>query len=223
MPGFAAAGSQRRFCAAVTAVAALAAVLSSAWTGAALSNEAAPAGSTLYLVTLEGGAASNHAGPADAAYRDTLRLRQDRVLAAVGAPAPIYRWTTALDGFAVQLTPTQAHDIVAVPGVDSVEPNAVRRLAAAPSSAGASAAVAEPATRRRRCRDRTGRLRSRPGQPRLCHGSGPGQRRARILRHLRGGRGLARQRMLQQTRRRALVRRRLRLGQPPQHLFAVPP
>ncbi len=144
MPGVTAAGSQRRFCAAVTVLAALTATLSGAWIGAAQSAEAAPTGPTIYLVTLEGGAASNHAGPADAAYQDSLRLRQNRVLAAVGAPAPIYRWTTALDGFAVQLTSTQAHDIEAVPGVDSVERNEVRRLAAVPSSAGASAAIAEP-------------------------------------------------------------------------------
>lgn len=142
MRRFAAARSLRRLGAAATTAAALAAVLSGGLTGAAHSYPATPAEPALYLVTLDGGAASSYHGSLDsAAYRDTLRVQQDLVLAAVDAPAPAYRWTSALNGFAVQLTPTQARDLVLVPGVDSVEHNAVRRVAAAPSSTSATTAV----------------------------------------------------------------------------------
>ena len=43
-----------------------------------------------------------------AAFRAAARADQDATLAAVGAGAPVYRWTTALNGYAVRLTPAQA-------------------------------------------------------------------------------------------------------------------
>lgn len=91
----------------------------------------APAATShLYLVTLS--------GPGTAGYRGDLtrvgfaahqRLRQDSLLATVGSPAPVYRWTTALDGFAVRLTDAQARTLASRAAVVSVERNAVRRVA----------------------------------------------------------------------------------------------
>lgn len=56
--------------------------------------------------------------------------RQERVLNAVGAPDPDYRWHTALDGVAVDLTADQAARLRADPAVELVEPNRVLALAA---------------------------------------------------------------------------------------------
>ncbi|MGZ6793079.1 MAG: S8 family serine peptidase, partial [Mycobacteriales bacterium] len=58
-----------------------------------------------------------------------LRHGQDELLAGVGAPAPVYRWTTALDGFAVRLSPAQAAGLSTDPRVALVERSSVRRLA----------------------------------------------------------------------------------------------
>ena len=223
MPRVAAAGSQRRFCAAVTAVAALTAVLSGAWTGAAH----VPRGDADWTDPL-----SRHArGGRGLQPRRPGRRRLPRHPPAPAGPGPGCSGSPRSD-LQVDHRPRRLRRATDAEPGPRHRGSAGRRLGRAQrrSPAGRGALVRRgecgnrgTATRRRRCRDRTGRLRSRPGQPRLCHGSGPGQRRARILRHLRGGRGLARQRLLQQTRRRALVRRRLRHGQPPQHLFAVPP
>ncbi|WP_395659532.1 S8 family serine peptidase [Nocardioides sp.] len=77
----------------------------------------------LYLVTLEAPAADGLLG--------ALRARgdQDAVLAAVGGPTPVYRWTTALNGVAVRLTADQAAELRSDPGVALVERDTVRRLA----------------------------------------------------------------------------------------------
>jgi hypothetical protein len=84
----------------------------------------------LYLVTLE--------GPGTAGLRgvlpdllDQVRLvdQQDAVLDAVGSGAPVRRWTTALNGFAVHLTRAEAAALRADPRVALVEENDVRPLA----------------------------------------------------------------------------------------------
>ncbi len=90
--------------------------------------QAAPR-TALYLVTLDSpGTAAGRTGPA-VVGRLRLSLQQDAVLARVGAPAPTYRWTTALNGVAVELTPAQARELATVDRVAAVEQNAVRPLA----------------------------------------------------------------------------------------------
>ncbi len=87
--------------------------------------------SRLYLVTFEGPGTAGYAGPLSAAgYRIVLSVRQDAALDAVGGPVPVYRWTTALSGLAVDLTPGQASSLRRQPGVDAVQENEVRRLTA---------------------------------------------------------------------------------------------
>ncbi|MCW2794062.1 MAG: vpr 1 [Nocardioides sp.] len=90
----------------------------------------------LYLVTL--------AGPGEAGYRGVLphsmhqlelRREQNLVLGSVQAPPPVYRWTTALNGFAVRLSRSQATELAANPDVALVERNVVRRLAGSAASA----------------------------------------------------------------------------------------
>ena len=84
----------------------------------------------LYLVTLEGPGTAGDRGIVPTALRELqLRHAQDAALASVGAPEPVYRWTTALNGFAVELTPDQAEALAAEPEVALLEENAVRRLA----------------------------------------------------------------------------------------------
>ena len=67
--------------------------------GTAPGQAAEDATTTLQLVTLTGPGTS-----AGASAADTLVARQDAVLASIGSPATTYRWTTALNGFAADLT-----------------------------------------------------------------------------------------------------------------------
>ncbi|GAB2457021.1 hypothetical protein GCM10027062_41400 [Nocardioides hungaricus] len=77
----------------------------------------------LYLVTLEGPAATGPLG------RVAARAEQDAVLATVGSPAPVYRWTTALNGVAVRLDPADAAALARNEAVALVERDTVRPLA----------------------------------------------------------------------------------------------
>ena len=87
-------------------------------------------GSRLFLVTLRAPGSTSYAGPLGAAgYQALLSARQDQVLAAVDAPLPLYRWTAALSGVAVELTDVQARMLLDDPAVVSVEENSVRPLA----------------------------------------------------------------------------------------------
>ena len=95
-------------------------------------------GTTVHLVTLEGPGVAGYRGSATVeARRQALRDVQDDVLADLGAATPVYRWTTALNGFAVALTPADAERLRGDHRVQLVEENAVRRLAggAPPASA----------------------------------------------------------------------------------------
>ena len=84
----------------------------------------------VHLVTLEGPGLAGYRGAASAeAHRRLLRETQDDVLADAGVGAPVYRWTTALNGFAVALTRAQVDRLLSDPRVERVEENAVRRLA----------------------------------------------------------------------------------------------
>ena len=85
----------------------------------------------LYLVTLSGPGVTGTPGPeTGSAARARLRAAQDTTLASVGAGEPVYRWTEALNGYAVELTSAQAANLAADPAVALVEPNEVRPLAA---------------------------------------------------------------------------------------------
>ena len=120
-------------CALAVALAALPSVASA--------DEPAAEVTDLYLVALDGpGAAGDRGGATARSFREAARAQQDATLAGVGAPPPVYRWTTALNGYAVRLTADQARTLAADPAVASVEPDAVRRLAAAPPGRRAASA-----------------------------------------------------------------------------------
>ncbi len=94
-------------------------------------DEAAPTDPTsLTLVTLTGPGTS--AGTRESA---DLLARQDSVLAAIGAGEPVYRWTTALNGFAMHLGAAQLAALDTQPGIAAVEADEVRPLAGRASTA----------------------------------------------------------------------------------------
>lgn len=81
--------------------------------------QAAEGDNALHLVTLRPGTSTQVA---------------DTVLDSVGAPEPTYRWSHALDGFAVRLTSRQANDLRSKAAVDFVESDRRQRVASAPAS-----------------------------------------------------------------------------------------
>ncbi|MGZ5398580.1 MAG: S8 family serine peptidase [Nocardioides sp.] len=92
----------------------------------------------MHLVTFEGAGTAGYRGPlTDAGYRSVLTGQQDAALTVAGVAAPVYRWTTALSGVAVELTPEQAEALRNAPRVQAVEENAVRTLAATSAPAAA--------------------------------------------------------------------------------------
>ena len=114
-----------------------------------------PPGRTLYLVTLDGPGTAGYARPAaglDPARRCSSNSRR-RCSRRSDATHPVYRWTTALNGFAAELTPDQAEalrgDAARRPGREERGPAAGRRArrrgrsraAAAPPRGGAGVVV----------------------------------------------------------------------------------
>lgn len=93
----------------------------------------------LQLVTLTG---AGTAGTTQS--RAALLARQDRVLAGLPGVEPVYRWTTALNGFAVSLSAEQADAVASDPQVALVEPDDVRRMASAPAARTAPTAPTAP-------------------------------------------------------------------------------
>jgi minor extracellular serine protease Vpr len=89
---------------------------------------------SLHLVTLAGAGVGARTGQDAALARELIGRRQDRTLRVVGAEEPVYRWSDALNGYAVRLTPGQAADLEADPEVLAVEPATRRPLAAAPAA-----------------------------------------------------------------------------------------
>jgi hypothetical protein len=84
----------------------------------------------IVLVVLRGAGTAGYLGPLPRPeYRDVLLATQDDVLEGVDAE-PVYRWTTALNGFAASLTPEEVELVEADPAVTEVERNAVLPLSA---------------------------------------------------------------------------------------------
>lgn len=99
----------------------------------------------LHLVTLRGPGTAGGTTPAG-----ELMDAQDATLAEVGSPSPVYRFTTALNGYAVPLTEEQAETLTDTPGVALVEPNDVRRMAGLGAATSASLLAAPPVRARGR-------------------------------------------------------------------------
>ena len=102
----------------------------------------APASGPLTLVTLRG--AGTAAGAREAA---ALLARQDALLAAIGAGEPVYRWTTALNGFAAELTDDQVAVLSDQPGVATIEADRIRPLTGRTTTAGVRGVAASPRLR----------------------------------------------------------------------------
>ncbi len=138
----AARGTRRALTAAVASLVGLGLAAALPVPTSAASDAATPAASDteLYLVTLDGPGLAGVDDPLPAAWTAlALRVERERVLKLVGSPEPLYTWTTALNGFAVRLTDDEADDLRADPAVALVEPDAVRRVAAAETPAAAGA------------------------------------------------------------------------------------
>ena len=101
----------------------------------------------VYVVTLDGAPAAVNAGtrprdgrrfdrtrPAVASYVAGLVDRQDQVVHALGDPTVLYRYTTALDGFAATLTTEQVKQVRAMAGVALVERSTKQHLDRTPAS-----------------------------------------------------------------------------------------
>ena len=135
----------RRQGAAALCVAVAAVGLSGLGHAASADSSSAPADddTALYLVTLPGPGTSRTGGvlPSEV-LSEWMRSAQDQVLASVEAEEPVYRWTTALSGFAVRLTVEQADLLTADPRVALVERDRMLHLAGVPASGAAGAATA---------------------------------------------------------------------------------
>ena len=207
--------------AAVVAVAGL--VVSSASTAVATSSVGSSAPTdreALYLVTLRGaGSSGSTALVPRRALESAMLAEQDDLLRSVDGGPVVYRWTTALNGFAARLTAAQADDLAASDQVSLVERDDVRPLAAAPSRGLDGSGVGGARARPRGCGHdhRRGRHRAGDRQPALR--PHPPERTGRRVLRLRDRARLAGQRLQRQGRRRPMVRRRLRARPPalPRH------
>ncbi|MGA8845727.1 MAG: S8 family serine peptidase [Nocardioides sp.] len=123
----------------VTSLAASFALLAGTFVGTFADESASAAGpdaAQVYLVTLRGAGTAGADTLVPTALRSARMLdEQDVTLQSVDAPEPLYRWTTALNGYAVQLSSTQAASLESDLSVASVEPNEVRTLAGVDTAA----------------------------------------------------------------------------------------
>jgi hypothetical protein len=100
----------------------------------------------LYLVTLTGPGTTGMAMPADVISL-WMQTAQDEVLGSVDAPEPVYRWTTALSGVAVELTADQATRLAFDSRVALVEKDRLLHLAGTTSSASSASSAPAKTTR----------------------------------------------------------------------------
>ncbi|WP_370249382.1 S8 family serine peptidase [Nocardioides sp.] len=132
--------------AALLALAACLATLLSAPAGPARAEDGAAAADAteLYLVVFDDPRVPTQPDPTLRALLTALaQRRQQTVLAEVGGPEVVYRYTRALNGVAVRLDDAQARALALDPAVRAVERNRVLPLAGV--RAGAGTAVAAPA------------------------------------------------------------------------------
>ncbi len=103
---------------------------------------AAREGGDLYLVTLQGPGTAGSSALLPRSLREARMLaQQDASLRAVEAADPLYRWTTALNGYAVRLTTEQVEGLESDLTVASVERNEVRSLTAVAGASDAADAL----------------------------------------------------------------------------------
>lgn len=104
----------------------------------------------LHLVTLDGPGTTGHRGNAGhGELVERMQHQQEELLDLVDAPEPVYQWTTALNGFAVELDADQAQVLASDPRVTRVEENEVRRLSTlTPAAEAPHAAASAPAAGR---------------------------------------------------------------------------
>ena len=195
---------------------ALAAALVTPWSfvpSSGADDEPSP-GTDLYLVTLRSPGTSGYDGSLPLPeYRSAMLTQQDRLLDQVGDDDPVYRWTTALNGFAVHLTTLEAGRLAAQPQVRLVERDTVRPVTGAAAPATAPVSVDRlPAAGEggRGHRDRLRRHRRAPAEPGLRLPLRPGAAPAQLPRVVRAGRQLGPLGLQRQDHRRPLLRRRVR-------------
>src|SRR5688500_6272784 len=124
----------------------LAAAVVTPWTFVPSSgaDDDAPPGADLYLVTLQSPGTTGYDGPRPVRdYRESLLAQQDRLLDRVDEGGePVYRWTTALNGFAVHVPTLEAGRLAAQPEVRLVERDSVRPVTGSGTPATAHRPVA---------------------------------------------------------------------------------
>ncbi len=208
---------------------------------------AAPPAASYAATRPTGGARFDRTRPAVTAYTDRLGAEQDRVVHALGDPAVLYRYTTALNGFAATLTSDQVragpghpgrharraqHQAARRPGADQRRSRAGRRQQLArpprPRRAGRRLGAARrPAARRARGRGRRRGHRHLAGQPQLQRPAAAHPRHRtpapRLPRRLRRGRGVGARGLQRQGRLRPLVRQRVRRGERRRRGVPLPP
>ena len=183
--------------------------------------DAAAGDTSLYLVTLEGAGQAGYHGPLPSwVHRSVLLETQDEVLDEIGVEAPLYQWTSALNGFAAELTPGQAETLRGDERVVLVEKNAVRPLAGAP---GAGAGLGRTHPRHGGAGQVIGMVDTGIWPRELAVRPGPRARSspARLPRRVRRRRCLGARRLQRQGDRRPVVRRRIRTGRRAQLVVAV--
>ncbi len=115
--------------------------------GGAAGDSAAATTAGVYVVTMSAPGAAAHprtrprdgerfdrTRPSVADYTARLLAAQERALGAVGDPAVLYHYTTALNGFAASLSADQVVRLRRTPGVLRVERSAKRRVDATPTA-----------------------------------------------------------------------------------------
>jgi hypothetical protein len=109
--------------------------------GAYVVTLAAPPAASYAATRPSGGARFDRTRPAVTAYTQRLTAEQDRVVHALGDPAVLYRYTTALNGFAATLTTDQVRQARSTAGVTLVERSTKQHVDRVQASATAAPVV----------------------------------------------------------------------------------